>query len=397
MLGGSAQQVVAIETAKRLGYRTILCDYLPDNPGQYVADKFYCVSTTDRPAILAIAQKEHVNGVIAYASDPAAPTAAYVAQQLGLPGNPVKAIETLCEKDKFRKFLLKNDFSTPKSHAYISVNSATQDIEKGKYTFPIIIKPVDSSGSKGVTIVKAGANYKTDIENAFSYSRCNRIVVEEFIIRKHKYLIGGDVFIVDGKVVLWGLMNCHRDQNVNMLVPVGKSFPLQLDQSDIIKVKNTIQRIIDILGFLNGPMNVELIIDTQGRVFPIDIGPRCGGNLIPELLSNIFEIDIVEMTIKVAMGESIQINVGEGIPYYASHNLHSNRSGRLASINFSNEIENRIVKKQIFRHIGEEVYYFDDASKVIGIVFFKFKSEEEMKKFLTNINYYINIKVFSEE
>ena len=105
LLGGSDQQVVAIETAKRLGYRTVLCDFLPDNPGQYTADKFYLVSTTDREAVLEVAKKENVDGVLAYASDPAAPTAAYVAETLGLPTNPSCAVETLCNKDLFRDFL----------------------------------------------------------------------------------------------------------------------------------------------------------------------------------------------------------------------------------------------------------------------------------------------------
>ena len=76
LLGGSRQQIVAIETAKRLGYRTVLCDYLPDNPGQYVADSFHLVSTTDREAVLEVARAEGVSGALAYASEPAAPTAA---------------------------------------------------------------------------------------------------------------------------------------------------------------------------------------------------------------------------------------------------------------------------------------------------------------------------------
>ena len=105
LLGGSAQQVVAIETAKRLGYYTVLCDFLTDNPGQYVADKFYLVSTTDKDAVLEVAQKEKVNGVLAYASDPAAPTAAYVGEKLKLPTNPYYAVDILCNKDRFRAFL----------------------------------------------------------------------------------------------------------------------------------------------------------------------------------------------------------------------------------------------------------------------------------------------------
>ena len=105
LLGGSAQQVVVIEIAKRLGYYTVLCDFLPDNPGQYVADRFYPVSTTDKDAVLKIAEKEKVDGVLAYASDPAAPTVAYVAEKLGLASNPYESVGILCDKARFRRFL----------------------------------------------------------------------------------------------------------------------------------------------------------------------------------------------------------------------------------------------------------------------------------------------------
>ena len=129
LLGGSAQQVVAIKTAKRLGCETILCDFLPDNPGQYAADKFYLVSTTDKEAVLDVARKEQVDGVLAYASDPAAPTAAYVAEKLGLPGNPYKSVEILCNKDCFRRFLKEHNFCTPEASGYASVEKALKEIQ----------------------------------------------------------------------------------------------------------------------------------------------------------------------------------------------------------------------------------------------------------------------------
>lgn len=84
LLGGSTQQIPAIEYARNQGYYTVLCDYLPDNPGQKYSDKFYRVSTTDKDAILKVAENENIDGIVAYASDPAAPTAAYVAEKLGL-------------------------------------------------------------------------------------------------------------------------------------------------------------------------------------------------------------------------------------------------------------------------------------------------------------------------
>lgn len=124
LLGGSAQQIIAIETAKKLGYRTVLCDYLSDNPGQYCADKFYLVSTTDMEAVLKVAQCENIEGILAYASDPAAPTAAYVAEKLDLPTNPFIAVNTLCNKDILRSFLKDNCFPVPLAMGFSSVKEA---------------------------------------------------------------------------------------------------------------------------------------------------------------------------------------------------------------------------------------------------------------------------------
>ena len=88
MLGGSTSQICAIKKAQEMGHYVIICDYLPDNPGQYVADEFYQVSTTDKDAVLELAQKLDLDAVVCYASDPAAPTAAYVCEKLGFPTNP---------------------------------------------------------------------------------------------------------------------------------------------------------------------------------------------------------------------------------------------------------------------------------------------------------------------
>lgn len=343
LLGGSAQQIVAIKTAQKLGYYTVLCDYLPDNPGQYEADKFYLVSTTDKDAVLEVARNEQVDGVLAYASDPAAPTAAYIAEKLGLSGAPYHSVETLCNKDQFRKFLIENGFSTPKAKGYASAEDALK--EKENFEFPIIIKPVDSSGSKGATVLQTEDGLKNALDFAFSFSRCHRIIVEHFIEKKHPYLIGGDVFIENGKIVLWGLLNCHRDNCVNPLVPVGKSYPLQLEDEDIQHVKETLSSMVEKLRISNGSMNVELVVDKSNRVWPIDVGPRSGGNMIPDLLGDMFGVDIAEMSVKAAMGAAIKGNIHEPNGFYATHNLHSNKNGIYKDILFSPEIEPYIYYK----------------------------------------------------
>ena len=392
LLGGSAQQIVAIKTAKQLGYYTVLCDFLTDNPGQYEADKFYLVSTTDKAAVLEVAQKEHVDGVLAYASDPAAPTAAYIAEKLGLPGNPCQSVEILCNKDRFRKFLLENGFSAPKANGYASVEDALND--KVYYEYPIIIKPVDSSGSKGATVLHSEEEGLTDaLEFAFSFSRCHRVIVEHFIEKRHPYLIGGDVFIEDGKIVLWGLLNCHRDNSVNPLVPVGKSYPLQLETEDVQRVKETLVSMVERLGIRNGSMNVELVVDKSNRVWPIDVGPRSGGNMIPDLLGDMFGVDIAEMSVEAAMGTAIKGNIHEPNGFYATHNLHSNKNGTYKDIVFSPDIEPYIYRKCLYKKAGDAVEYFDNAAKCLGIVFFKFPDENVMRNILEHINDLITIEL----
>ena len=376
LLGGSSQQLVAIETAKRLGLYTVLCDYLPDNPGQFIADKFYQTSTTDKEAVLRLAKEENIDYIIAYASDPAAPTAAYVAENMGLPTNPYKAVETLCNKDLFREFLSTHGFCAPLATGYVTKKDAVEGV--ADFTFPVIIKPVDSSGSKGATVLSSVSGLEDAIDFAFSFSRGHRIIIEEFIEKKHPYLIGGDVFVSDGKVIQWGLMNCHRDSSVNPLVPVGKSYPPMLDGSDIELVKETLQKLVTDLGIRFGPMNVELIIDKNDRVFPIDIGPRSGGNMIPDLLGMVFDCDIVEMSVHAAMGKTVNTVFGPGKPYYATLNLHSSRKGVFEAVEFDRELEGYIIRKNIYKKPGDPVDIFVNASHAIGIVFFRFPDRDTM-------------------
>lgn len=388
LLGGSAQQIVAIETAKKLGYYTVLCDFLIDNPGQYHADKFYLTSTTDKDAVLKVAQDEKIDGVLAYASDPAAPTAAYVAEKMNLPTNPYESVLTLCNKDRFRRFLKDNGFNTP-----VAIGYSDKNIDTSAFTLPVIIKPVDSSGSKGATVLHSWDNLDNALEFAFSFSRSHRIIVEEYIEKKHEYLIGGDIFVNEGKVILWGLLNCHRDNEVNPLVPVGKSYPLLLEEKDERTVQSTLQLMVDKLGIRFGSVNVELVVDKNNKVWPIDVGPRAGGNMIPDLLGMIFGVDVVKMAVLAAMGEMIDVKINKGTPFYATHNLHTAQNGKYKTIEFSRELESKIIKKCLYRKEGDDIYYFDNASKALGIIFMKFDNQEEMSRILDNINNLYNVVV----
>ncbi len=393
LLGGSAQQVIAIETAKKLGYYTVLCDFLTDNPGQYHADKFYLVSTTDKEAVLDVAEKEKIDGVLAYASDPAAPTAAYVAEKLGLPGNPYDSVEILCNKDRFREFLSKNGFNTPAAKGYDNTDDALNDMRDGYFRFPVIVKPVDSSGSKGVSKINNFDEAKEKLSYAMSFSRGKRIIVEEFV-EKYGYQIAGDGLSVDGKLVFRYFANDHFNPKcVNPFVPISASFPYNMPESIHNKLHSEIQRLLSALDMKTCTYNFDARIDSDYNVYLMEVAPRDGGNYIPQIIKYATGIDLVEYSVRAAMGEYLTIPeniVPEG--YWAYYAVHSLRDGVLDHVEFADGIEEKhIVENHIIRKPGDEIKAFTGANSTLGCLLMKFDSMEQMLDMMDNSEKWIKV------
>ena len=158
ILGGSFAQLPFIIEAQKRGYYTILVDYLDDNPCQKYANEYYNLSTTDKEGVLKLALKVKPDVVYSYASDPAAPTVAYVADKLGLKyTNSPYTVNILGEKNKFKDFLKKNGFNVPK---HVIINATDVNIEElNQLKLPFFIKPTDSSGSKGISLKMSSELY----------------------------------------------------------------------------------------------------------------------------------------------------------------------------------------------------------------------------------------------
>lgn len=389
LLGGSKQQVIAIQTAKRLGYRTVLCDYLPDNPGQYEADVFYQESTTDREKMLEIARAEGISGVLAYSSDPAAPTAAYVAERLGLPTNPLSAVETMSEKHLFRKHLLDNGFPCPKSVAVESTSTPGELLEIAeRMTYPVVVKPTDSSGSKGITVIESpdASAFSAALVHAREFSRNDILVLEEFIQASFPRVIGGDVFVSGGKVVFWGLMSCLRDAKLGGLVPVGERNPSGLSAAQEARVRDQVQRLVTSLGIRFGELNVEIIVGKDDVPYFLELGARAGGNMIPVQLSDISGVDLVEANVRFAMGDFSQDPSFDGndVPI-STFVLHADRPGVFAGVRLSSELEERVYRRVMYVEEGEEISAFDGANKALGILFLRFGNVDELERLTGSI------------
>ncbi len=383
LLGGSRQQVVAIEAAKRLGYRTVLCDYLPDNPGRLVADSFHLVSTTDRDAVLEVARAEGISGVLAYASDPAAATAAYVAQELGLPGNPLRSVEVLSEKHLFRAFLCENGFPCPQAASF-SVDERVENVLAlvDGWRWPLVVKPTDSSGSKGVTVIDSLDDVADAVSRARSFSRNGVLIAEEFIERSYPSVIGGDIFVKDGEVRFWGLMECLRDE-ARSLVPAGEKLPVGLPSRDLAAVKDVLQRIVTLLDIRFGELNVEVLVGKGGVPYVLELGARAGGNMIPVQLSDASGVDLVAANVLCAMGEDPGDLDFDGEGQCCAHVvLHAETSGCFDGISFAPEVEPFVYKVVLYCEPGDTVDPFFDASGAVGIAFLRFGNEAEMARLL---------------
>ena len=156
LLGGLRYLLPVIKAAHDLGYYVITCDYIPNNIAHKYSDEYHNVSIVDKEAVLALAQKLQIDGIMSFAVDPGVITAAYVQERLGLPGNPYASVLILQNKDLFRDFLREHGFTIPNSRSFSSLEEALSDISW--YVFPVIVKPTDSAGSKGVMRVDSFAD-----------------------------------------------------------------------------------------------------------------------------------------------------------------------------------------------------------------------------------------------
>ncbi|MCR5125736.1 MAG: ATP-grasp domain-containing protein [Treponema sp.] len=393
MLGGSVYQTFAIKKAVEMGYHVITCDYLPNNPGHKFSHEYYNVSTTDKEAVLELAKKLEVDGIVAYASDPAAPTAAYVSEKLGLPTSPYKSVEILSKKHLFRKYLSEHGFNVPKARSYTSFEEAEK--EKLDFNLPVMIKPVDSSGSKGINKLTDWGQLKEFVEDALSYSRDKRFLIEEFI-EKAGPQISGDAFSVDGKLVFHCLGNEFYSPKMQKdFAPLGECWPTVMPKTVIDTLAADLQRLISSLGMKSTAYNVEAIVDKNGTVYILELGARSGGSLIPQITEYATGVDMVPYVIKAALGEDCSdLQQQEVKGFWSNYMVHANKTGKYAGIWFDDEFKkNNFVDYVSDTKIGDAVHKFRDAQDCVGELLLKYESKEQMFDMIDNMDKYVKVLV----
>ena len=388
VLGGTYFQVPAIEYAKSQGYYVITCDYLPSNPGHRLADEYHNVSTTDKEAVLALARTLEIDGVLCFASDPAAPTAAYVAENMNLAGNTFDDICRFGEKHLWREFLAENGFSTPRAKSYTSI----EEVDCAEWRYPVMVKPIDSSGSKGVTKVCRAEEMAEAFAYALTFSRAGRIIVEEFVERVGAQ-IGGDGFFGKEKLDFVCLGDQVVDNGINGFVPCGMMFPSKISDELAHRIHNEIERAIRISGLRDLSFNLEVMVDKEENIYLMEIGPRNGGNCIPEVIEEYSGVNMVGLAVEAAMGNSVAVVPHYNDTFHAYYALHSDREGRYRGYEVAPTFEGEITKQYIFLEEGVEIGKFTGSNQTIGILLLRFATRKQMESFFAEPNRYIKVVV----
>lgn len=391
LLGGLRYLLPVIEAAHQQGYYVITCDYLPHNIAHKYSDEYVDVSIVDKEAVLKVAREKKIDGIMSFAVDPGVITASYVQNEMGLPSfGPYESVCILQNKDRFRAFLTEHGFNVPKAKGFGSMDEALA--AKDWYPWPVIVKPTDSAGSKGVSRVDRYEDLKPALEDAFEHSISGRVIVEEFI-EKQGCSSDSDSFSLDGGLVFTSFSAQRFDRDAtNEYVPAAYSWPSTFTDDQEAYLKSELQRLLTLLHMQTSVYNIETRIGTNGKPYIMEVSPRGGGNRLSEMARMGTGVDIITACVRAAVGDSvptIEQKTFDG--HWAEVILHSEKTGKFKQLNISPEVVPYIKQTDLWVMPGDTVNTFRGANDAIGTLVLRFDSDIELGHAMNNVKVWCKV------
>lgn len=394
LLGGLRYLLPVIEEAHKLGAYVITADYLPDNVAHKYSDEYCNVSIIDKEAVLEAAQRLKIDGILSHAVDPGVVSAAYVAEKMGLPFQcSYEAACILQDKHLFRQFLADNGFNCPNAKGYNNVDEALADVDY--FNWPVIVKPVDSAGSKGVTKVSELSELTNAIETALVASVSKNFIIEDFL-DKVGAQSSADIFTVDGKLVYPAFSDQLFDNRAaNPYTPAIEIWPSTMEYKFQVDLTNQLQRIVTLLGIKTGIFNVESRLCSDGKAYIMEISPRGGGNRIAELQDMATGQSLIRAEICKALSmpfDVITMPIYDGV--WCNYIIHSNNTGIFQSLDIDSDFSSKYVKDLgLIVEVGDEIHPFTGANTSLGTLFMHASTREELDKVLEDIDKYVSVNL----
>ena len=396
ILGGSRYALPVIKAAHNLGCYVITCDYLPDNIAHKYSDEYCNVSIIEKDAVLETAKKLNIDGILSFACDPGVVTAAYVAEKLGLSfqGSYASTV-ILQDKGLFRQFLTDNGFNCPHAKRYTDIEAPLDDIDF--FNWPVIVKPVDSAGSKGVTRVDSPDMLRDAIDTAVAGSHNASFIIEDFLTFEG-YHSSADVFTVDGQVKFITYSDQLFDKEAdNPYTPAMIIWPSTMKKEHQDYLSKEIQRLMTLLKMKTGIYNIETCVGSDGKPYIMEVSPRGGGCKIAELQNLAFGVDLIEAEVRNAIGLPVgEIRQTECDGYWCETIIHARpgESGIFKGLSIDTNIEkNNIKVVDMSTTKGDMVHPFTGANMSLGDMFLRFNSREELDDVMSKSKKWLKIEL----
>lgn len=305
IIGASYLQQPLIEKAKEMGIETHVFAWKCGDVGEMSADYFYPISIVEKEKILEECKKIGIDGICSIASDLAVITVNYVAQKMNLVGNSLECTEVSTNKHKMRKCFEKNGDPSPKS----LLISDVADAYKYELEYPVIVKPLDRSGSRGITKVWCKEELESAILHAKEQGFQKSALIEEFVEGK-EYSV--ECISWEGKHYYLATTQKYTTGEPNY-IEVAHLEPANISEEVLKRVKEVVFHALNSLGIKYGASHTELKIDKAGRIALIEIGGRMGGDCIgSSLVEMTTGVDFVREVINVALGYAPNISFTKG-------------------------------------------------------------------------------------
>lgn len=296
IIGASYLQQPLVEKCKELGVYSICFAWEEGAVCKDLCDKFYPISTVDKEAILKVCQEEKIDGITTIASDVATLTVSYVAEKMGLVGNPDEFSQTATNKYLMRQCFMVHSVPSPKfcltgGEIPVSINS---------FRFPVIVKPTDRSGSRGVEKVLKMEELQQAIDRACNESFQKKAVIEEFVEGRE---ISVESISFKGKHHVLQITDKVTTE-APFFVELEHHQPSSLSEDIKTRVKAIVLNALNALHIQYGASHSELKISADGDIRVIEIGARMGGDFIgSDLVKLSTGYDFLKGVIDVAFGE----------------------------------------------------------------------------------------------
>lgn len=299
IIGANEFQNRLILKAKELGIETHVFAWEDGAVGKENSDYFYPISIVEKDIILEKCKEIGIDGICSIASDLAMLTVNYVADKLGLVGNSLKCTKITTNKYEMRKQLSNYGLPCP----YFKLIRDISDVEYDKLKYPLIIKPTDRSGSRGIYKIEKMGELEEAIKNAQKESFSKEVILEEFIDGQ-EYSVEG--ISQNGEHHILQITKKYTT-GAPHFIEIAHEQPALLNKETEEQIKTVVIKSLNALKVCNGASHTELKID-NGKIKIIEIGARMGGDFIGSDLVEISTgIDFLELVLKVALGIKISV------------------------------------------------------------------------------------------